>query len=174
MCLFFQSLLVLIKKLLSHAHQWRVTCNFFHAFALSWLATSFSVTMGSFRTSNVSTQRQFAFFPWHHLDACHQTRKCQRAPNRTAHKQMTDPYCVVKRSTTAPQWWHRCDLQRKQPSQRPTAVLPSIWRPSEEMGRIFNQAPDSLDEEASKRARELASETFSSKSSATADIRTIS
>ena len=58
------------------------------------------------------------------------------------------------------------------PRRRPTdtlIVLSSILKPREEMGRAFNQAPDSLVEAAMRRARDCATGAFSNKELAIAD-----
>ena len=64
---------------------------------------------------------------------------------------------VAVQSTLAPHIQQVCGLQIGMARRRPTAirtVSSSKWRPKDDVGRAFNQAPDSLQETASRRARE--------------------
>ena len=67
------------------------------------------------------------------------------------------------------------DSEMQYPSLRPTAILmvslSNFW-PKEEIGRAFNQAPDSLAEVASKQTRDDASGSPTSRASAEIDTLT--
>ena len=61
---------------------------------------------------------------------------------------------VAVQSTLAPHIQQVCGLQIGMARRRPTAirtVSSSKWRPKDDIGRAFNQAPDSLQETASRR-----------------------
>ena len=63
--------------------------------------------------------------------------------------------CLPVESTSWPQLQHWWGLQSGVPKRSPTAILiesSSSRRPTEESGRAFNQAPDSLREAANSRA----------------------
>ena len=72
------------------------------------------------------------------------------------------PVCT-KGSTIVPQWLQECDWHRRAPSQTPMEILtvsPLIRRPNKDIGREFNQAPDSLVDTAKRQALALGSLAF--------------